>query len=100
MPEIKLVKPKTVTVCDCDYFESMISGKPASEKDGDRFEFPEEQRTYKVAFTSPDGEVALFSTSGRSMDIFNSGFDRAFRDKPFGPNEVLYFGCHEANAFR
>jgi hypothetical protein len=100
MPEIQLLRPKTVTVCDCDDFESIISGKPASEKDGERFEFPKEQITYKVAFTSPDGEVALFSTGGKSTDIFGAGFDRAFRDRPFGPNEVLYFGCHDAQAFR
>ena len=58
-PEIKLLKPKTVTVCDCDDSES-----------GGRFEYPEEIVAYKVAFTSPDGEVALFSISGKSTDIF------------------------------
>jgi hypothetical protein len=94
MPEITRLKPKTVIVCDCDDVESIMSGKPASEKTGERFEYPEEQITYKVAFTSPDGNVALFSTSGASMDIFNAGFDRAFRDLPFGQSEVLYFGCH------
>jgi hypothetical protein len=56
--------------------------------------------TYKVAFTSPDGQVALFSTSGHSMDIFKAGLDRAFRDKPFSPKEVQYFGCHEPGGFR
>jgi len=40
------------------------------------------------------------STSGKSMDIFNCGFDRAFRDKPYGRNETLYFGCHDYNAFK
>ncbi len=95
-PAVTLLKPKTVTVCDCDDPDP----RPASRRSGERFEFPEEQITYKVAFTSPDGEVALFSTSGRSMDIFNAGFDRAFRDKPFGPNEVLYFGCHDPRAFK
>ena len=98
-PEITLLKPKTVTVCDCDDFESIVSGKPASEKNGEKFACPETQITYKAAFTSPDGNVALFSTSGQSMDIFNAGFDGVFREKPFGPNEVLYFGCHEERAF-
>ena len=100
LPEIALLKPKTVTVCDCHNIESIMSGKPATEKDGEQFTYPEEKITYKVAFTSPDGEVGLLSTSGKSMDIFNAGFDRAFRDKPFGPNEVLYFGCHDVRAFR
>ena len=98
LPEITLLKPRTVTVCDCDHPEG--SSKPASRRSGERFEYLEEQTTYKVAFTSPDGAVALFFKTGHSMDIFNAGFDRAFRYRPFGPNEVLYFGCHEERAFQ
>ena len=75
LPEIKLLKPKTITGCDCDDFQSIISGKPASEKDGQKFEFEPQEITYRVAFTSPDGKVALSSTKGASMDIFNAGFD-------------------------
>src|SRR6267378_2708212 len=87
-PEIKLLKPKTITLCDCN----------GPEEDQERFEFDAQEVAYRAAFTSPDGEVALFSTSGKSMDIFNCGFDRAFRDKPYGRNETLYFGCHDYNA--
>jgi hypothetical protein len=96
MREIKLLKPKTITVCDCD---DPAFGTPPIDRNGERFKYDMQEIAYKVAFTSPDGEVALFSTSGKSMDIFNANFDRAFRDTPWGPNEVLYFGCHDKNSF-
>ncbi|MEA2417458.1 MAG: hypothetical protein QOI58_4115 [Thermoanaerobaculia bacterium] len=89
-PEIKLLKPKCVTVCDCDGPGSGL---------GDEFTTGPEKISYRCAFRSEDGEVALFSTSGKSMDIFK-GFDHAYRKNPYARNEVLTFGCHDENAWK
>jgi hypothetical protein len=89
-PEIKLLKPKSVTVCDCEDPGSSI---------GDKFATGAEEISYRCAFRSEDGEVALFSTSGKSIDIFK-GFDHAYRKTPYGRNEVLTFGCHDEKAWK
>jgi hypothetical protein len=87
-PTITLVKPKTITVCDCD------------EPDISNHDFAASQITYQCVFKSIDGKVALYSQSGDSMAIFESGFDHVWRDKPWGKHEVLYFGCQDYGAWQ
>ncbi len=51
-PTINLIKPKSVTVCDCD--------DPSIE----RFESDATEITYQLAFKSIDGKTALYSEQG------------------------------------
>lgn len=85
--EIKLLKPRTVTICDCDLDKKEI------------FDSGPEELVYRCAFRSEDGDVALFSTTGKSRDIFGE-FIHAFKDHPYGRNETLTFGCHDEKGFK
>lgn len=87
MPTIRLLKPKSITVCDCDY------------PDTETFENDKDEIEYKCAFRSVDNEVALFSTTGKSMDIFN-GFSYQWQKEPWHPDTVFEFNCHDARAFK
>jgi hypothetical protein len=87
-PTIKLIKPKSVTVCGCDDLSI------------ERFGFDAAEITYQLAFKSVDGKTALYSEKGDSYAIFNSGFEHEWWMKPWGRNEVLHFGCHDYNAWR
>jgi len=87
-PEIRLVKPKTITQCDCN---------PAGIE-----EFPSDEDiiTYKCAFRSIDGRVALFSTTGESMRfLVDGGFIHHFQKEPWHKGTVLYFGCHDQGSW-
>lgn len=90
-PPIKLIKPKTITICDCD--------EPGSMQ-GEHFNFDSSEISYRCAFKSIDGNVALYSQSGESAAIFDSGFAHVWREKPWGRDEVLYFGCHDFHAWQ
>jgi hypothetical protein len=87
-PTIRLLKPKTVTLCDCD--------PNISEE---RFESLAEQLEYKLAFIAIDRKVALYSVSGDSLKVFDSFIHRHYA-KPFGSDTVLEFGCHDERAWR
>jgi len=87
-PTIKLIKPKTITVCDCD------------EPDLSRFEYDSAEITYQCAFKSLDGNVALFSQKGDSLSLFDSGFGHVWREKPWNKDETLYFGCHDYHSWK
>jgi len=96
IPEIKLLKPTTITVCDCDN----PSFLPPSKKEGERFDFEPQEITYRVCFTSVDGNVALFSRTGESTSIFDGSFAQVWNEKPWSQATTLYFNCYDRNAFQ
>lgn len=82
---ITLPKPKTITVCSCD---------DPYETPG-KFDFASSEITYQCAFRAIDGKIALYSRTGDSTAIFDSGFAHVWRDKPWEREETLWFGCHD-----
>jgi hypothetical protein len=88
LPEIRLLKPPVITKCDCN---------PSAEID----EFgPTEPEivTYKCAFRSVDGRVALYSLKGESMSFFEN-FSHIYRKNIYSRTEPLYFNCHDQKAW-
>lgn len=88
MPEIRLLKPPVITDCDC-YPEHGIEEFGPSEP---------EEITYKCAFRSVDGRVALYSLKGESMAFFDN-FAHVYRKNIYSRTEPLYFNCHDTKAW-
>lgn len=85
LPVIKLLKPHTLTVCDCN-------------DDDEHFPKPPENIEYKICFTSVDRKVVLYSTTGKSDDVFK-WFIQSIRFKPYNRHERLIFNCHDPKAW-
>ena len=85
LPVIKLLKPHTLTVCDC-------------RDDDEHFASPVGRIEYKICFESVDGKLALYSTAGKSDDVFK-WFTSAVRFKPYNRHERLIFNCHDPKAW-
>ena len=66
---------------------------------GEHFDFDRSEITDHSAVKFVDRKVALCSTTGESIEIFDSGFDRVWKQKPWESNEVLYCG-HEPRVWQ
>lgn len=85
---IRLLKPPVITACDCRSLTDPEDFGPSEP----------EEITYQCAFRSVDGEVALFSRSGKSMDFFDN-FAHVYQKNIYSRTEPLYFNCHDAKAW-
>lgn len=79
-PTIRLLKPQTIEIDTCC----------------DLYEYPpsvSESIEYKACFQAVDQEVVLYSTTGKSEDVFK-WFAIAVSDKPWRDDTSLYYGLH------
>ena len=86
-PKLKLLKPKSIRVdyC-CDMSESPIND--------------EEMAVYKECFRAVDQKLVLYSTTGKSQDVF-SMFPHEVSEKPWISNRTyLKFGYHSEPIIR
>jgi hypothetical protein len=88
LPEIRLLKPPVITQCDCNPSAGVEEFGPSTS----------EEITYKCAFRSVDGKVALFSLKGESMSFFDN-FNHIYRKNVYSRTEPLYFNCHDRKAW-
>lgn len=88
-PTVRLLKPPVITVCDCNADFAPDEFGPTDS----------EMITYHVAFLSVDGDVALYSTNGKSMNFFDR-FIHHYQAKPYSRTETLRFGCHDPKAWK
>lgn len=84
---IRLFKPKTVTSCNChsDVY--------------DEVESPSQTLEYKLCMISLDRKVALYSTTGNSLEILENR-DWIVREKWYQQTEPLLLNCHDPKAFQ
>ena len=88
-PVLRLYRPRTVTTCECnpDSFYESGPTEPAID-------------VLKIAFRSIDGEVALYSTDGKSAHILSRGWVQRQDAVPFyREQELLYVGCRDHRAW-
>ena len=82
MPTLKLLKPRNISVdycCDND----IVVNDPISQ-----------YIEYKEVFRAVDGDVVLYSESGKSIDIMGMFKGREVTSKKWNEFTTLYFGYH------
>lgn len=84
-PEIYLIKPQRVTICDC-------SGEPIEH------DFEKEKAVYKLAAVDIQRECALYSVNGDLFDPLTKARDWTVKD-PMAKPRPIYFGCRDERAW-
>ena len=86
LPTFRLIKPRSVTVCDCDD----ISDR--------RTETEDSIKEYRLASVSNDREVALYTEKGDLFDPLTRGRTWIVKDRSVAPRTPIYY-CYDERAF-
>jgi len=88
-PTLRLLRPPVVTECWCNEEVPYISDVTTQRID-----------TLLLAFRSVDGEVALYSTDGKSCHILDRAWTQKADGGPFyREQELIYVGCRDRRAW-